>query len=610
MSIQDTARQPRIALDVSAVLGSRWSWCLLAILFIAFRELAGGFQTLLTSLGDTDDALRLHEVRTLMAPASWLSAWFDMTLPRIGGAHPLVSHWSRLIDVPLVILLQVFGLVLPPEAAELAARIVWPLLVLFMFLRLLVMAAEAQGAAASGWLMLVMALTCLSGLFQFRIGRIDHHNAMITGAVAGLLILLEARRRPAAGTLAGVLIGLGLSVGYEPLAIVLPALLAMALWSMFDLTWLAGMRRMAVAFAVTMAAVFALTVAPWQWLQVRCDALALNMVLLAAGGAAGLWIVDARGRGWRVGPRLAALAGAGAVGLACYGALDTRCLAGPFGQVAPEIGPLWLDHVSETMSLFTFFKIAPPSIVAAFGLLALGIGCAIERWRRARSPETLVLLGLMLIAAPAGVWMVKLTPYASWVAAFAVTLSIADIGPTQQLTALSRQLGAALLASQWTFSALAEPVLALGHASAGASAGKVTIGDGDCTGTPAIRALAKLPKGLFVASIDHGSYIVALTQHDVLAAPYHRADRAILENQAVLMAEPVAARRQLYALGADYVMLCMLKPGAKPVEMSGPKPAFPNGLETRLRAGESFEFLEQVDVHGPVPELKVWRVRR
>jgi hypothetical protein len=282
MSMFDTARQPRIALDLRALLASRWAWCLAAILFIAFRDVAGGYQKLLMSLGDPDDALRLHEVRTLMATG----AWFDMSLPRIGGAHPLVSHWSRLIDVPLVILLHVFGLVMSPEAAELATRVVWPLLVLFVFLRLLVRAAEAQGAEASGWLMLVMALTCLSGLFQFHIGRIDHHNVMITGAVAGLLVLLEARRRPEAGTFAGVLIGLGLSVGYEPLAVVLPAMAAMALWSIFDLQWLAGVRRMAVAFAVTMGLVFVLTVAPWQWLQVRCDALALNMVLLAAGGAA------------------------------------------------------------------------------------------------------------------------------------------------------------------------------------------------------------------------------------------------------------------------------------------------------------------------------------
>ena len=78
---------------------------------------------LLTSLGDTDDATRMIEVREWMAGASW----FDMTLPRFGGAHPLVSHWSRLIDLPLALLLSGFELFLPADEAELVVRALWPL---------------------------------------------------------------------------------------------------------------------------------------------------------------------------------------------------------------------------------------------------------------------------------------------------------------------------------------------------------------------------------------------------------------------------------------------------------------------------------------------------
>jgi hypothetical protein len=102
MPILNTTARPQAAtLDLQNVMASRSTWCLAVILLIGFRELAVGFQILLTSLGDPDDALRLHQVRVLMAGG----AWFDMTLPRIGGAQPLVSHWSRLIDVPLVVLL-------------------------------------------------------------------------------------------------------------------------------------------------------------------------------------------------------------------------------------------------------------------------------------------------------------------------------------------------------------------------------------------------------------------------------------------------------------------------------------------------------------------------
>ena len=63
-----------------------------------------------TSLGDTDDATRLVEVRALIDGG----AWFDNTLPRFGGAQPLQSHWSRLIDLPLAAMLSTFELVMPP----------------------------------------------------------------------------------------------------------------------------------------------------------------------------------------------------------------------------------------------------------------------------------------------------------------------------------------------------------------------------------------------------------------------------------------------------------------------------------------------------------------
>jgi hypothetical protein len=102
-----------------------------AIGVMVFAALAFSFDPtrLLTSLGDTDDATRMIEVRAWMSGASW----FDLTLPRFGGADPLVSHWSRLIDVPLAGLLLGFELFLPADEAELVVRALWPLLVFWAF---------------------------------------------------------------------------------------------------------------------------------------------------------------------------------------------------------------------------------------------------------------------------------------------------------------------------------------------------------------------------------------------------------------------------------------------------------------------------------------------
>lgn len=581
--------------DWKNLLKSRWLWCLAAVIFLGGRELLQSYSDLVNSLGDTDDATRLYQVRQLLATG----AWFDMTLPRIGGNTPLISHWSRLIDLPLIVLLKGFGLVLSPTAAEMAMRITWPLLLMLVFLRVLVRAAEDEGGTAAAGLLIFLGLTCLAGLFQFRIGRIDHHNGMILGSVGGLLLLIGARKRPALGTYAGILIGFGLGVGYEPLAFLLPALGAAALMSVVDLHWLEGVRRMAVALAIALALIFIATVAPSEWLSPRCDALSLNMVLLAAGGAAALAVVDQRGRNWSLVTRISALAIGGAFGLAGYSALDPRCLAGPFAQVDPAINPIWLDLVVETHSIFRFFHMSPVAVMAFALSIAVGILAAFERWRRKPTPESLALLGLMLIIAPTGAWMVKLMPYASWVAVFCTAISIADLHPTAQLSARARQMMAALVANQWTLAALAAPLLAIGGIANATLNGDVLLDSTKCMTTPAIRSLASLPKGHFVGSIDFGSYIVALTQHDVLAAPYHRIDKAIILNQALLSAQPDQAHNLLEQAHADYVVLCM--PKDKPTASVG------TGLEARLKSGDTISYLQSVAIASPVPELRVWR---
>ena len=139
-------------------------------------------------LGDTDDAVRLVAVRELLAGAPW----FDTTLPRIGAPEPLVSHWSRLIDLPLALLMLLLRPLFGVEGAEIAARIAWPT-VLFFVLQLVLV--EAQLPPRRAWApAFVFTLPVLSpcALVQFKPGRIDHHNAMILCAVAGVLFLARS----------------------------------------------------------------------------------------------------------------------------------------------------------------------------------------------------------------------------------------------------------------------------------------------------------------------------------------------------------------------------------------------------------------------------------
>src|SRR5437763_854664 len=47
---------------------------------------------------DTDDAMRMVQVRDLMAG----QGWFDMIAHRLDPPDGLLMHWSRVVDVPLV----------------------------------------------------------------------------------------------------------------------------------------------------------------------------------------------------------------------------------------------------------------------------------------------------------------------------------------------------------------------------------------------------------------------------------------------------------------------------------------------------------------------------
>jgi hypothetical protein len=583
------------------LLKSRWLWCIGVVLFVCLRELSSGFGDLLNSLGDTDDATRLYEVRAFLGGTSW----FDMALPRLGGATPLVSHWSRLIDLPLVALLDLFGLFMSQATAELTARIVWPMLVLAAMFRVLVREAESQAGADAAWLMLFLGLTCMTGLSQFRIGRIDHHNVMIFGSIAGLLVLLRGRLEPRQGYFAGSLIGIGLAVGYEPLALLLPALCAAAFIAVIDIRWLTGVRNMAVMLTATLGLVFVTTVAPSLWLVPRCDALSFNMVLLVGVGAFGLEIINRHGRNWTPAHRISALVAAGAVGLLVYGTFDTRCLAGPFGQVDAAVKPVWLDFVIEMWNVFAFFPLSPASIVSFLMLMLAGSTAAMERWHRLRTPESLALLVLMLIVIPPALWMVKLTPYASWVAVFCIALSIADLRAIGSASVLTVQLCGALLLNQSGMTMLATSALTLAHVPNATATNEAIADSAKCMTTPAIRALTPLPKGLFVGSIDLGPYIVGLTQHDMLAAPYHRIDQAIIANEAILAAEPAKAKELLDKVGADYLVLCLSENRS-----SKEAPQAGASIETRLRAGLSIDYLEPVTLAGAVPEMRVWRVAR
>jgi hypothetical protein len=574
------------------------AWCALGVALFAALVFSFDPSRLSTSLGDTDDATRLVEVRELLGGAPW----YDTTLPRFGGFQPLVSHWSRLIDLPLAALLSALELILPPEEAELAVRALWPLLVLAAFVYLMAREVELRGGRAAALLAIPLTVTCLIGIVQFLPGRIDHHNVIILCAVIGILRLARSFDDPSAGWSAGCLLGLGTAVGYEALALTTASLGAAMLFGALPRHSLLGPSRAAVTFAATLTIALALTTASDALFVSRCDALSFNLVLLSATGALVVSLVQAAEERLSSVTKIALLAAGGLAGLTLYAFSEPACLSGPFGQVDRALFPVWLGRVSETQSIVSMGAKLPHLGGMALVYFLIGGYCGLRLLQTERNDDLRFHMLVLLIAIPLSFWQIKLIPYATYLPIPLLAVWLAR--PPQQgnahasngaIAAIVLGVLVVIACAGWLLLSLAEP---------SARRFKEAVAPNEsCESTAAIAPLARLPKGLAVADVNLGPYLVALTHLDVLAAPYHRLDRQILEADRILHGPPQEAKQRLGAIGARYVVTCK---GLDSTAPQSPVPA--DALQSLLNDGEPPEFLEPVPLDAPTP-LKVWRVK-
>jgi hypothetical protein len=104
-----------------------------------------------------------------------------------------------------------------------------------------------------------------------------------------------------------------------------------------------------------------------------------------------------------------------------------------------------------------------------------------------------------------------------------------------------------------------------------------------------------------VTDISYGPYLLALTPHSVLAAPYHRLSTGITTAHRALAAPPEQARQVLQSVKATYVLVCGPRP---PDGLAEPERG--RSLWGRLRAGAVPDWLEPVPVGAA---FALYRVR-
>jgi hypothetical protein len=581
-----STRQPSFAL----LLAFAW-------LLIVVQLLAQSWADTALTLSDTDDAMRLAQLR------DWLGGqgWFDLHQWRVAGGYE--SHWSRLIDAGLAGTLWFFGLFFDGALAERLMRTAWPMLWLL---------PTMAGTAAIAWrlagreaalIALLLAAVGLPAFHQFRPGRIDHHNVQIALSVLAVAATVWSDRVRWAAVAAGAVTGLAMAIGLECLPYLLVCAVAFAARYVFDANAARAAADYGLALAASSLAAFFIIVGPDHWTRGVCDEIAINWVALTAMGGAGLalavWVNSDR-----MPMRLAFVLIAGAIAAAAFAVIEPRCLRGPYALMDSAVWPIWLAHVREMKPLIALTIESPLTGIAIATFPAAAIIAALVLARSGdvrRDFGFLTATAAFAAAAVLTLVAVKSASYAAWLAMPLVAAFALHLFRLLRLQSLVPRAAVAVL--------LTPAVLSLGAITIANAAG---LGANDsfnraesdaCFKTESYAALARLAPGIVAADIDYGSFLLALTPHTVLAAPYHRLSAGIITVHEAFSSPPEQARRMLARHRVDYVMICKSRSSARAA--AAPAAA---SLWEQLHAGAVPDWLKAVPVTKE-QAITVYRLR-
>jgi len=151
------------------------------------------------------------EIRDFLAGQSW----FDHTQYRLNPPEGVVTHWSRLVDLPIALLIKTAGTMVPTALAERIAMMIWPAALLAGLLVGISRIAGALAGNGAACVAVVMAALMAPTLQHYRFGSIHHHNIQIVLIVWSLAFFIDNPRRPNHGALAGLFCALSVAIGQE-----------------------------------------------------------------------------------------------------------------------------------------------------------------------------------------------------------------------------------------------------------------------------------------------------------------------------------------------------------------------------------------------------------
>lgn len=587
---------------VLALLERHWKAITIAawLLFCAWFIYTSWWNINAFNLGDTDDNMRMMQVRALLHGQDW----FDLRQYRLNPPYGANIHWSRLVDLPiagLILLLQPF--VGGPKAQLIAAGIAPLLPYSILLFGLAITARRLIDKRAFLLPILAMIVANLTNS-MFMPERIDHHGwqlALLSVSMAGL----ADPKRVRGGITLGISTALSLAIGLEMIIYLAVAGAAVALF------WVADERERnrAAAYAVSLGGGLAfcfLVFASYANRLAVCDALSpvwLSSMLVASALLLGLaWLTPAD---WRM--RLALAAVAGIVIAAFHALMWPQCL-GRLEGVSPEVNYLWLSHVREARPVYkhgwqvaTLILSLP--VTGTIGWILLGWRNRVDRdlFRRTVGAALPAIAAMLLLF-----WQTRTGPAAQLMGVVGAVAIIWVLVPVfdRARNIVVRTLGVIAIALIGLGA-----VIPLGMDFAPGrklSPREVQVERANrlCNFIGSYRPIALQPKGIVFTWVDLAPRLITVTHHDSIMGPYHRNGEQIADTMKAFRGSADQARQIFAKYHSDYLLSCP-NSSTTTIFMS----EAPNGFYGQLERGQVPKWLTPVKLPADWP-FKMWKISR
>ena len=517
---------PHVALFLTA-----WAAVQVAIPAIHFPDVLGGAQL------DSDGYFRLLRVEHLLNAG----AWFDSSIPGSNWPHGEVTHWTRPLDVLMIILAAPFMMFFSVEGAvAVSGSLISALLHGVLCIAGVWVISPIVSSPAR--FLVMPALLAQPGVFAYgSLGRADHHILVLLLAFLGMGAWLRALLKPEDSTpprLAGLLMALALWVSPEaliPLAVIF-AIGGFA-WIITGNRYRSANMGFAVSFAVVTLVAILIERSPRGWLTVEFDRISIAHLTMAVI-AVGFWLMA---------PRVLAIMRDGQLqrgAIAALGGLVSALLLhllhpgffrGPGAHADPRLNEIFFPFVNELQPILPTDLTTTGEAVTYLGAGVVALPYAVYRTVRVHSTDRrsawLFLVVAVLLLVAMAMWQRRLMGYAGVALALVLTSLLSDAiewadklrSPTKaRFFRMGSMLG--LLVG---FLLVGSGISYLGDSGGATATGREATLPVDCN-VQMISDILSDPDGLgatprtIVASPNVGPELLYRTPHRILAGPYHR----------------------------------------------------------------------------------------